>query len=183
MNMSNFGLATGRLTQDVKTFPVNENYVKMKFTLAVDDNFRRANGEKATQFLPFERLMKKDEHPFPFDRMFSGDKVSVNYSVRNNDYTDKAGVKHYDLVLIADQVTLCESKAVTDRRRKQHQAQEEAMNLAMNGVAVSPEEITPAEPKTSEPEIPAEEPAEASAPVPKKRGRTRTRKTTKAKVS
>ena len=42
----------------------------------------------------------------------------LEYSVLNNNYTDRSGEAHYDIVLRIDSVKLQESKAVTTARRE-----------------------------------------------------------------
>ena len=124
MNVNNFFVESGRLTKD-PIISTNANGTgRVRLTLAVQDNFRSTNdkGEKVkqSQFLNMEALISKDKMTAGdigvYGHMHSGDKITVQGSIRNNDYTDKNGQKVYSLSLFIENVNLEESKSVTDRR-------------------------------------------------------------------
>lgn len=124
MNVNNFFVESGRLTKD-PIISTNANGTgRVRLTLAVQDNFRSTNdkGEKVkqSQFLNMEALISKDKMAAGdigvYGHMHSGDKITVQGSIRNNDYTDKNSQKVYSLSLFIENVNLEESKSVTDRR-------------------------------------------------------------------
>lgn len=128
MNTSNFGIAAGRLSADPKFFPTRNGSYKVMFRMAVDDNFKKADGTKGAQFLPFEHLISEKNVTKDADgnvtdygvysRMGQGDKITVQYSVRNNNYRDKNGVDRYELTLYVETVKLEDSKKVAEERRQ-----------------------------------------------------------------
>ena len=116
-NLNNFGIVTGRLAADPVKFQNSDGSTKVKMTVIAKDAFRRADGSESSQRLPLEAFISKDaKSAGVYDLMHKGDLIEVQYSVRNNDYTDKAGEQHYDVVLFAEAVELREPKTVTDAR-------------------------------------------------------------------
>lgn len=132
MNMHNFVILQGRTTDDFKVSKVGENgkYTKVRGTLAVMDNYKSgADNKKATQFIPFEKLVdseKFDAGKTVYNRIGKGDKISIQASLKNNNYKDKDGNMVYGLAVVAEEITLEESKAVTDARRAKEAAAEAA---------------------------------------------------------
>lgn len=124
INLHNFFLQSGRLTKD-PIISTNANGTgRVRITLAVQDNFKSLNdkGEKVkqSQFLNLEGLISKEKMAAGdtgvYGHMHKGDKITVQGSIRNNDYENKDGVKVYSLCLFIENVNLEESKSVTDRR-------------------------------------------------------------------
>lgn len=108
-NMKNFGLAEGRLTSDVRIMENADGSASARFTLAVDDNYKR-NGNKSTQFIPFRAFIKDKNSLGPYAYMHKGDLVSIGYEVRNNNYVAKDGTPVYGIDLFVTQVDLKRTK-------------------------------------------------------------------------
>lgn len=115
MNPSNFKIGIGRLVDNVKVFDNSDGSKKVRFTVAEQDNFKNAAGERNAQFVPYEAFIGKDKSLGVYERMHKGDLVEVVASVKNNNY-EKNGEKIYGIVLFVEQVNLLEPKAVTDAR-------------------------------------------------------------------
>lgn len=115
MNLDNFAIARGRLTQDVTLLPNSDGSQKALVKVAVKNNYKNKNGEYDTQFIPLEGFIKKGDNPGVYALMHKGDLVAIQYDVRSSSY-QKDGKTEYKTTLTIQQVTLCESKSVTDDR-------------------------------------------------------------------
>lgn len=124
MNNKNFGIATGRLTADPKIFENADGSKKVRATIAVQNNYRDKTGARGTTFIPVEAFVGKDAGQTVYDLLAKGMLVAVDYEVRNNNWTDKDEVQHYDVILQANSVSILETKAVTDARKKKAAAAE-----------------------------------------------------------
>lgn len=122
MNAQNFGIATGRLTRDVTKFTNGDGSVKVMLTVATPNNFKNKDGKRDSQFIALEGLVNKNHvgangEIGVYDFIKKGSLVSVQYTVRTTPYTDKkTGETVYPQTLFIENVSLLESKAVTDAR-------------------------------------------------------------------
>ena len=117
MNMNNFAVLSGRLTANPVKFDNKDGSMKVKFTLAVEDNYS-TNGDKKSQMIPVESFVKAgvDYTKTPYAALGKGDKIRVQTSLRDNNYTDAAGKKVYGMIVMIESLQFEESKAVTDAR-------------------------------------------------------------------
>lgn len=141
-NMNNFGVLRGRLTANVKTFANKDGSSKVKFTIACEDNYKGKDGKRGAQMIPVETYVKSDFDKSPYSRIHKGDKVSLEYDLRMNNYKDKNGADVYDTIVFVNGIQFEESKSVTEARA--------AENAAKAAAAATP----------------AEDSAIAAAPVP-----------------
>lgn len=113
-NLNNYGVATGRLTADPFVYQNADGSQKVRITLATNDNYKNADGKRSTQFLPFEAFIPAERNLGVFSMIHSGDKISVAYTVKNNNYRDKTTNEMiYGIVLQIEKISLEESKATT----------------------------------------------------------------------
>lgn len=121
MNTRNYFQVIGRLTEDVKVFDNKDGSKKIRFTVAARDNFARKDGERSSQFIPVEVFRNADSVAKTglglYANVHKGDLVCVSGNIANNNYTDKDGNKHYDLVLQVASCDMLEPKSVTDMRQ------------------------------------------------------------------
>ena len=111
MNIRNHGVVVGRLTKDPVVFTNGDGSRKIMVTVAAQDNYKNANNERGTQFVALEAFVSNKSNTLgAFDYMHKGDLVGFEYSVRSNNYTDKAGKAHYDQVLFIQSTDLMESR-------------------------------------------------------------------------
>lgn len=108
-NLRNFGFSEGRLTSDVKIMENADGSASARFTVAVDDNYKK-HGNKSTQFVPFRGFLKDKNVLGPYAYMHKGDLVGVGYEVRNNNYVDKNGTPVYGIDLFVTQIDLKKTK-------------------------------------------------------------------------
>ena len=98
----------GRLTRDVELRYTKSETPVASFTLAVDRNF---SNEKQTDFIDCVAWRSTAEF---ISKYFSkGRMIIVEGSLRNADYTDANGVKHYAMEVQADRATFGESKSAS----------------------------------------------------------------------
>ena len=101
----------GRLTKDAKTMPTKNSKVFITyFTVAVNPIAKDA----PATFVDVKLFSTKaDAGVIPY--LAKGRQVLVDARFQNNNYTDDKGVKHYDLDVVANFITLLDSaKANTE---------------------------------------------------------------------
>lgn len=116
MNINNFGILRGRLVADAAVFANSDGSSKVKFSLACENNYKDKDGKRGVQIIPVETYTK-DYAKSPFAKIGKGDKVSVEISIRQNNYTDKNGKDVYGIVIFVESIQFEESKSVTEARR------------------------------------------------------------------
>lgn len=110
-NLRNFGIAEGRLTADPKIMENADGSASVRFTVAVDDSYKK-NGSRSTQFIPFRAFLKDKDVLGPYAYMHKGDLVGIGYEVRNNNYVAKDGTPVYSIDLFVTQVDLKKTKKI-----------------------------------------------------------------------
>lgn len=101
----NLFIASGRTTADTETRYTNDGKAVASFNFAVNRIFDKENSDffKCVAFgktaETIEKLVKK------------GTKLLIEGEMRNNNYTDKNGVKRYEMQVIVNSFELCESKS------------------------------------------------------------------------
>lgn len=108
--MINKVILMGRLTADPELRQTQSGIASCRFTVAVDRRFADKNtGERQTDFINVVTWRQQAEF---VSRYFSkGRMIIVEGSIRNNNYTDNNGVKHYGYDVVADNVTFGETKS------------------------------------------------------------------------
>lgn len=120
MNLNNYGVATGRLTADPIFFTNKDGSRRCRFTIATANAYKSTDGTRGAQFVPIESFIPADNQSSIYDMLSKGMLVTAQYEIRNNNYTDKQGEPHYDIILQADAVRIQESKSVTEARKASH---------------------------------------------------------------
>lgn len=117
MNLDNFGIATGRVSTAVKIFTNKNRSRAIRFTIAVPNNYTNPDGSRSSQFLPFTDFIPANAKSNGiYDNLEVGDRVSVSYSINNNNYTDADGIQHYELSLRVDNIKYAETRAAKEAR-------------------------------------------------------------------
>lgn len=118
MNLSNYGVLTGRLAKDPLVFDNKDGSRKVKLTLAVQNNYRNKDtGEHEAQFIPVEAFIPADKQNLgAFDYMHKGDKITVQYAVKATHYTDVSSNEIYAVVLQIENVRLDETRTNTETK-------------------------------------------------------------------
>ncbi|MDO5559511.1 MAG: single-stranded DNA-binding protein [Oscillospiraceae bacterium] len=111
--MLNKVILMGRLVADPDLRQTTNNVSMCRFTIALDRPYNAASGgEKQTDFITIIAWRQTAEF---VSRYFSkGKMIIVEGALRNDNYTDKDGVKHYSMNVQADKVSFGESKAASE---------------------------------------------------------------------
>ena len=99
--MNNMFIIIGRLTKDVD-FRENEKNKIGKITLAIQ------NGKDDTTFLDITAFGNTAETTWKYCK--KGDLIGIKGMIKNNNWTDDKGNKHYDYSFIASQITFLQTK-------------------------------------------------------------------------
>ena len=107
--MLNKVILMGRLTRDPEFRQTTSGTAVCRFTVAVDRGFtNKQTGEREADFIDCDAWRATAEF---ISRYFTkGSMIIVEGSLRNNNYTDNNGVKHYSMRVQADNVSFGESK-------------------------------------------------------------------------
>lgn len=107
--MLNKVILMGRLCADPDFRQTQSGVPVCRIRVAVDRRFsNKQTGERATDFINVTCWRQSAE--FVSRYFHKGSMIIVEGSLRNNDYTDQNGVKHYSMEVYADDVTFGESK-------------------------------------------------------------------------
>ena len=139
MNIKNFGTVIGRLTKEPVVFSNSDGSRKVMLTVATQDNFKNAGGERGTQFVNLEAFVSNLTPGLGvYDSMHKGDMGGIGFTVKSNSY-EKNGETVYSQVLQVTDVDLMESKTAQERRAA----------IAANAAAVAPKDAPAPAPKTN----------------------------------
>lgn len=129
MNMNNYAILRGRLVSDPAVFANKDGSSKVKFTVACENNYKGKDGKRDSQMIPVEAFTK-DYAKSPFSMIHKGDKVSLECSLRNNNYVDKDGKQVYSTIVFVENIQFEESKSVTEARAAENAAKAAATSAA-----------------------------------------------------
>ena len=112
VQMLNKVILMGRLTADPELRQTPSGVSSCRFSVAVNRNYTsKETGERQTDFINVVAWRNTAEF---VSRYFSkGKMIIVEGSLRNNNYTDQNGVKHYSMDVQADNVSFGESKSAS----------------------------------------------------------------------
>jgi single-strand DNA-binding protein len=100
----------GRLTKDPELRQTTSGIAVVKFSVAVDRPYSKGK-EKECDFIECVAWRQTAEF---ISRYFSkGSAIIIEGQLRNNNYEDKNGAKHYSYTVLVDQVHFAESKKQT----------------------------------------------------------------------
>ena len=118
--MLNRVILMGRLCADPEFRQTQSNIPVCRFRVAVDRP-KDKNGNKEADFINCTAWRNTAEF---VSRYFTkGKMIVIEGQLRNNDYTDNNGTKHYSLEVLCDNVQFGESKAAGAAQQDQEQPQ------------------------------------------------------------
>ena len=111
--MLNKVILMGRLTADPELRQTPSGVSSCRFSVAVNRDYKsKDTGERQANFI---RVIAWRQTAEFVSKYFSkGKMIIVEGSLRNNDYTDANGVKHYGMDVQADNVSFGESKSASN---------------------------------------------------------------------
>ncbi len=127
-NLENFGITTGRLTADPQIYDNADGSKKVRITVAAPNAYKNRDGGRGTQFIPLESFIPAERAvngDGVFGMLHQGDKVTAQYSVRNNNYARADGERVYGIVLQIDAIRFGETRAVVSARQQAKAAVEQ----------------------------------------------------------
>lgn len=99
----------GRITQDLEVKQTQNGVACLQFTIAVDRNFKNANGEYEADFISCVAWRESAEF---INRYFSkGRMIAVEGQLRSRTYEDKNGSKHYITEVYVDSASFTGEKS------------------------------------------------------------------------
>lgn len=98
----------GRICNDIELRRTGSGVPVASFTLAVDRDFKNANGEKETDFI--EIVAWKNTAEFVHKYFGKGKMAVVSGRLQIRSWSDKDGLKRKTAEVVADNVYFCESK-------------------------------------------------------------------------
>ena len=107
--MLNKVIIMGRLTADPELRQTPSGISTCRFSVAVDRGYKsKDTGERQTDFIRVPAWRQTAEF---VSRYFSkGQMIVIEGSLRNNNYEDQNGVKHYSMDVLADSVSFAGSR-------------------------------------------------------------------------
>lgn len=104
----------GRICNDIELRRTGTGVAVASFTLAVDRDFKNANGEKETDFV--EVVAWKNTAEFVQKYFGKGKMAVVSGRLQIRSWTDKDGLKRKTAEVVAESVYFCESKKDSDSK-------------------------------------------------------------------
>lgn len=117
MNLNNSVRLCGRMTSNPAVFTNKDGSRKIKFKLAVEDDFTDREGNRGKQFPPCEAFIPASRPTNGiYDTFHEGDLADLSGKLEINSYDDKNGVHQERMVVVVDTIMHRESKSVTEKR-------------------------------------------------------------------
>ena len=118
--MINKVILIGRLVADPELKQTTSNISVCKFTIAINRPFvPKDGGEKQSDFINI--VVWRNTAEFVSKYFSKGKMIIVEGALRNNNYTDSNGVKHYTIEVHADNVSFGGDKNDAEQKPKQQQ--------------------------------------------------------------
>ena len=95
-NLNNFGVVNGRLARDPEVFQNSDGSTKFRIVVACQKNYKGKDGQYGADFVTITKFVGAGQSAGILPQLAKGDGVAVEYTVTNNNYTDKDGVAHYE---------------------------------------------------------------------------------------
>lgn len=125
--MLNKVIIMGRLTRDPEFRQTTSGVPVCRISVAVNRSYKnRDTGERVedTDFIDCDAWRQTAEF---VSRYFTkGSMILIEGQLRNNNYTDNNGVKHYSMRVLVDNVSFCESKGASQGNGDYSQRQQQS---------------------------------------------------------
>lgn len=118
--MINNTTLVGRLTKNPELRYTGSGTAVTSFTLAVERNFKNAQGERETDFINCVIWREQAENLANF--ALKGSLLGITGNIQTRNYENNEGRTIYVTEVVADNFQMLEPKAVTDQRRNGQQS-------------------------------------------------------------
>lgn len=126
--MINKAILIGRLVADPELKQTTSNIAVCKFTIAINRPFApKDGGERQSDFINI--VVWRNTAEFVSKYFSKGKMIIVEGALRNNNYTDSNGVKHYSLEVHADNVSFGGDKKSDDATEQKPKQQESKVDV------------------------------------------------------
>lgn len=129
---------SGRLVKDPDIRYVKDNKALANFTIAVERQYKR-DGEQTADFFNVTCFDKKAE--FVEKCLNKGTKIILTGRLENNDYTNKDGVKVYQVRIVAEDIEFAESKKASESNASEQKPESQPKNDGGDGFMNIPDGI------------------------------------------
>lgn len=119
--MINNSTLVGRLTKDPELRYTGTGIAVTSFTMAVERNYKNAQGERETDFINCVIWREQAEHLANF--ALKGSLIGITGSIQTRNYENNEGRTIYVTEVVANNFQTLEPKSVTDQRRNGQQPQ------------------------------------------------------------
>src|SRR5699024_8645834 len=119
--MINRTVLVGRLTKDPELKYTQSGVAVARFTLAVNRNFKNAQGQQEADFIPIQVWRKQAENVSNF--LNKGSLVGVEGRIQTGSY-EKDGQRVFTTDVVADSVQFLESKKDREQQPNNYQPQQ-----------------------------------------------------------
>ena|SRR5699024_2066966 len=128
--MINRTVLVGRLTKDPELKYTQSGVAVARFTLAVNRNFKNAQGQQEADFIPIQVWRKQAENVSNF--LNKGSLVGVEGRIQTGSY-EKDGQRVFTTDVVADSVQFLESKKDREQQPNNYQPQQTQRGFVNNG--------------------------------------------------
>lgn len=128
--MINRTVLVGRLTKDPELKYTQSGVAVARFTLAVNRNFKNAQGQQEADFIPIQVWRKQAENVSNF--LNKGSLVGVEGRIQTGSY-EKDGQRVFTTDVVADSVQFLESKKDREQQPNNYQPQQTQQGFVNNG--------------------------------------------------
>ena len=128
--MINRTVLVGRLTKDPELKYTQSGVAVARFTLAVNRNFKNAQGQQEADFIPIQVWRKQAENVSNF--LSKGSLVGVEGRIQTGSY-EKDGQRVFTTDVVADSVQFLESKKDREQQPNNYQPQQTQQGFVNNG--------------------------------------------------
>lgn len=142
--MLNRVILMGRLTRDPEYKQTASGVSVCRFSIAINRQFaNKETGERETDFVDCTAWRGTGEF---IARYFAkGNMILVEGELRNNNYTDNNGVKHYAMNVLVNNASFCESKNSSSDGQQESTPAPQQNRSAQNAPAAPPQAAAPAD--------------------------------------
>lgn len=121
----------GRLTADPELrYTTGNNIPVCRFRLAVERPYQKSGEERQADFFSIVAWRAAAEFVSKYFR--KGVRVLVEGSLRNNDYQDSNGIKHYSVEVQVERVYFADSKHTEETQSSEIEKAQQAVNDYLN---------------------------------------------------
>ena len=109
--LSNSVHLIGRLGQDPKSFDFENGNMKAQFSLATNDHYKNAKGERVEETQWHNIVAWGKTAKIVVDYLSQGKEIAMEGKLTNRAYDDKEGNKKYITEVVANQILILDKKS------------------------------------------------------------------------